>query len=173
MNIQKVWSSRLYNRGTFRPACRRLRVIEYTHIHLSILLLSAQVSVCNGWRHKRWRHRGVTSQKQYRFPGHFQILRYFSNKIYGNNFIRQHSETVMVWNYQSDDCSLRKKISCHFIIIFGTVSFPIVAFAWTACELWTVLTCTLRVLQSCGRLCKASVFSWSQAYWLFSYLHCK
>jgi len=33
---------------------------------------------------------------------------YFSNKIYGSNFIKQHSDTVMVWNYQNADCSLRK-----------------------------------------------------------------
>ena len=30
---------------------------------------------------------------------------YFPNKIYGSNFIKQHSETVMVWNYQNADCS--------------------------------------------------------------------
>jgi len=33
----------------------------------------------------------------------FPVLKYqniFSNKIYGSNFIKQHSETVMAWNYQ-------------------------------------------------------------------------
>ena len=40
--------------------------------------------------------------------GHFLNI-YFSNKLYGSNFIKQHSETVMVWNYQNSDCSLRKK----------------------------------------------------------------
>jgi len=39
-----------------------------------------------------------------------KILIYFSNKIYGSNFINQHSETVMVWNYQNTDCSLRKTL---------------------------------------------------------------
>jgi len=37
---------------------------------------------------------------QYRFPrmtiANAKILTYFSNKIYGINFIKQHSETVMV-----------------------------------------------------------------------------
>ena len=33
-----------------------------------------------------------------------KILIYFSNKIYGSNFIKQHSETVMVLNYQNADC---------------------------------------------------------------------
>ena len=31
----------------------------------------------------------------------------------------------MVWNYQNADCSLRKKIIVSYIIIFGTLSFPI------------------------------------------------
>jgi len=39
-----------------------------------------------------------------------KILTYFSNKIHGRNFIKRHSETVMVWNYQNADCSLRKTI---------------------------------------------------------------
>jgi len=37
---------------------------------------------------------------QCRFPGqaisNVKILMHFSNKIYGSNFIKQHSETVMV-----------------------------------------------------------------------------
>ena len=51
-------------------------------------------------------------------------LIYFSTKIYGSNFIKQHSETVMVWNHQNADCSLRKKFIESFIIISGTFSFP-------------------------------------------------
>jgi len=62
------------------------------------------------------------------FPGlaifNAKILIYFSNKIYGRNFIKQHSETVMVLNYQNADCSLEKKIIVSFIIIFDTFSFP-------------------------------------------------
>ena len=42
--------------------------------------------------------------------------------VYGMSFIKQHSETVMVWNYQTADCSLQKLIYC-VIIIFGTLSF--------------------------------------------------
>jgi len=38
--------------------------------------------------------------------------------------MKQHSETVMVSNYQNADCSLRKNI-VSFIISFGTLSFPI------------------------------------------------
>ena len=60
----------------------------------------------------------------------FPILKYeyfFSNKICGSNFVKHHSETVMFWNYQNVDCSLRKKffVSLSLIIIFGTLSFPI------------------------------------------------
>jgi len=43
------------------------------------------------------------------FPGldisNSKIQIYFSNKIYRSNFITQHSETVVVWNYQNADCS--------------------------------------------------------------------
>jgi len=45
-----------------------------------------------------------------------KIWIYFSNKIYGNNLTKQHSDTVMVWNYQDADCSLRKNI-VSFIIM--------------------------------------------------------
>ena len=37
-----------------------------------------------------------------------KIKIYFSNKKYGSNFIKQHSQTVMVWNYQNDDCCFKK-----------------------------------------------------------------
>jgi len=33
----------------------------------------------------------------------------FSNKIYRSNFIKHYSKTVMVWNYQNVDCSLKNK----------------------------------------------------------------
>ena len=60
----------------------------------------------------------------------FPMLKYtnifFSNKIYESNFIKQHSETVTVWNCQNADCSFRSKFNVLFIIIFGTFSFPIV-----------------------------------------------
>jgi len=42
------------------------------------------------------------------WAAHFQcwkLLIYFSNKLYGSNFIKQYSETVMAWNYQNADCS--------------------------------------------------------------------
>jgi len=54
---------------------------------------------------------------QCRFPGlaisKAKIFVYFSNKKYGNNFIKQQTigdETVMVSNYQNAGCSLRKKL---------------------------------------------------------------
>ena len=48
---------------------------------------------------------------------------YFLNKIYGSNFIKKHSETVMVWNCQNADYSLKNKFIVLFIIMFGTLSF--------------------------------------------------
>ena len=50
--------------------------------------------------------------------GHFQCWNtdIFPNKIYESSFIKQHSETVMVWNYhQYADCSLRKKLLCYLL----------------------------------------------------------
>jgi len=50
---------------------------------------------------------------QCRFPGLViftaEIFICFSNKIYGSNFIKQRSETVMALNSQNVDCTLRKK----------------------------------------------------------------
>ena len=55
---------------------------------------------------------------QCRFPGlaisNAKILIYSSNKIYGCNFIKQHSQT---------DCSLKTNFIVSLIIIFGTLSF--------------------------------------------------
>ena len=65
---------------------------------------------------------------QCRFPGlaisSAKILLYFSNKMYASNFIKQHSETVMVWNYQNADCSLRKKIYCVISFIIPHTFIP-------------------------------------------------
>jgi len=48
-----------------------------------------------------------------------KISIYFFNKIYGNNFIKQHSETVMVLNYQNADCSFKNK----FVVLFIYYNF--------------------------------------------------
>jgi len=66
---------------------------------------------------------------QCRFPGqaipNAKILMHFSNKIYGRNIIKQHSEKWYGLKLPNADCSLRKKNIVSFIIIFGTLSFPI------------------------------------------------
>jgi len=54
----------------------------------------------------------------------WEILIYLWDKIYRSNFIKQHSDTVMDWNYQNADCSLRKKL-LSFIMICSTLSFPL------------------------------------------------
>jgi len=54
-----------------------------------------------------------------------KMLRYFQVKIYGSNFIKQHSETDTVRNYESADCSLREKNTVSIIITFGTLSLPV------------------------------------------------
>jgi len=82
----------------------------------------------------------------------------FSNKIYGIDYIKQHSETVTVWNYQNVDCSLKNKFIVSFIIIFGTLSFPMrrsflvsgepasVLLHWVLSIYWT--TCNKRTCKS-------------------------
>ena len=57
------------------------------------------------------------------WAGQFQCWNYFSYKIYGSSFIKQHSETIMVWNFQNADCSLKNKFTALFVIIFCTLSF--------------------------------------------------
>ena len=41
-----------------------------------------------------------------------KTMNIFSDKIYGSNFIKQHSETVMIWNYQNADCTFAKNFFC-------------------------------------------------------------
>jgi len=49
---------------------------------------------------------------------------YVYDKIYGNNFIKQHSETVMDRNYQNRDCCLgKKKILCQKCYLLGAYNF--------------------------------------------------
>ena len=57
------------------------------------------------------------------------MLKYtsYSDKIHRSNFVKQHSETVMVRNYQNADCGLKNKFSESFTIIVGTVLFRIVS----------------------------------------------
>ena len=52
------------------------------------------------------------------WAGYFQcwnINIIFSSKTHGSNFIRQHSETVMVWNLQTADCCLKINLLCHLL----------------------------------------------------------
>jgi len=52
-----------------------------------------------------------------------KIQTHISNKIYGSNFIKQHSETVTVWNYQNAGCSFKNNFIVLIVITFGTFSF--------------------------------------------------
>jgi len=68
---------------------------------------------------------------QCRLPGmaisYAKIFIYFSYKIYGSDFIRQHSETVMDRNYQNIDFSLRKKFYCFHLLQFSATFVPCLA----------------------------------------------
>ena len=57
--------------------------------------------------------------------GKILIKLYFPNNIYGSNFIKQHSETVMVLKYQHADCSLGEKKT--FIVSFTIILDSFVA----------------------------------------------
>jgi len=89
-------------------------------------------------RHDTIRNQRVLIQlAQCRFPrlaiSNDKILTYFSNKIYGSNFIKHHWETVMVWNYQNADCSFSKKNYC--VIEWGYLWLRPVDLSWVLAEL--------------------------------------
>ena len=71
---------------------------------------------------KVWNESVPIQLAQCRFPGQAissaKILIYLSNKIHGSNFIKQYSETVMVWNYQNCWLQFKKKM---VVIIFCTL----------------------------------------------------
>ena len=50
-----------------------------------------------------------------------KISIYFKQNIRKQFYIRQHSETLMVWNYQNADCSIKNKPIVLFVIIFCTL----------------------------------------------------
>jgi len=56
------------------------------------------------------------------------VIYIFSNKIYGSNFIQQHSETILGRNYQNAGCSSRKQfyrvIYCNFSAHFRSLNPP-------------------------------------------------
>ena len=104
----------------------------------------------------------------HRFPGPAisNAKIYISNKIYQSNFIKQHSETVTVWNYQNAD--YRKKIHCAFVIIFGALSFPgkvcwpfrhIVGVSWCYAATNRHQTASSPPTSAC--LCACSATSWA------------
>jgi len=83
------------------------------------------------------------------------IYTFFSNKIYGSNFIKQHSETVMVWNYQNADCSIRKKycvIYYNFRHTFVPYCYAIDCSLLTSTFTWVYVSsvlCTTLQVASC------------------------
>jgi len=94
--------------------------------------LQADCQENNGWGsdqvvlYTEWKCADTIGTVPVSWAGHFQCcnINIFSNKIYGSNFIKQHSETVMVWNRQNADCSLRKKITVTFFYNFRHTFVP-------------------------------------------------
>jgi len=88
-----------------------------------------------------------------------KILIYnFSNKLHGNYFIKQHSETVMVWNYQNADWSLRKKtLLCHLLYFSAHFRSLLPDIRASAITHW----CPSRAERICGwnAFCAFSLFS--------------
>ena len=84
-------------------------------------------SLISGQQLVRCKHCHMGTKVLAPWAGYFQRvdLNTFSNKIYGSNFNKQHSETLTVWNYQDADCSLKNNFIVLFIIIFDTMSFPV------------------------------------------------
>jgi len=69
-----------------------------------------------------WNENALIQLAQCRFHG----LAIPNAKVYGSNFIQQHSETVMVWNYQNADYSLRKKIVIYYNFRHTFVPYSVV-----------------------------------------------
>jgi len=75
---------------------------------------------------------------QCRFPGQVisnaRIEIYFSNKIYGSNYIKQHSGSGMVWNYQTADCRFNKKLNYRRVTARCVLSVVILPIATQQCR---------------------------------------
>ena len=70
-------------------------------------------------------------------------------KICRSNFVKQHLETLMVWNYQYADCCLENNFIVSCIIVFGTLSYPMVFRAEaTHRKLWPTPLCLPKSLQA-------------------------
>jgi len=69
------------------------------------------------------------------WTGNAKILIHFSNKIYGSNFIKQHSETVMVWfEITKMPTAVAEKISlCHLLYFSAHFRSPISRFSAPRC----------------------------------------
>jgi len=88
----------------------------------------------------------------------FPMLKYkyiFADKIYGSNFIKQHSETVMVWNYQNADCSLKKSIYC---VIYYNFRHTFVPYMGPDPPMEREITCWLPEIYTI--LLQSAMFSW-------------
>ena len=74
-----------------------------------VKILIQMLRLCYLWRNTQRKFADTTGTVL--SAGSLEMLKHnyiFSNKIYGNNLIKQQSETVMVWNYQNAGCSLKK-----------------------------------------------------------------
>ena len=71
---------------------------------------------------------------------------YFSSKTYGSNFTKQHSETVMVWNYQNG----------HYCVIYCNFRHTFVLYAVMETVIRKTITYVSVLLsaQSCIQPCK-------------------
>jgi len=115
-------------RGVSAPAvCTRWTIIRHTAAQPESRLTGARRGSCRQQTLPYWvtvsihpigNESAPIQVTQCRFPGlaisNAKILIFFSNKIYRSNFIKQHSETVMAWNYQNADCSLRNEIIVRY-----------------------------------------------------------
>jgi len=56
----------------------------------------------------------------------YKYMHFSTNKIQ-EAILSNSTETVMVRNYQNADCALENEFTVLFVVIFGTLSFPISA----------------------------------------------
>jgi len=129
-NIKQCWDTLV------RPSVCLSHAVRSKQCFLWLWLLRNTNRKPNTGRQTHWSARLIRNKSapiqlsQCRFPllaiSNGKILvRFFSkNKIYGSSFIKQHSETDMVWNYQNTDCSLREKNYCVIYYNFRHTFVP-------------------------------------------------
>jgi len=101
---RKIWSLNI-----LRLFERRTGLAARQHDETRATAQAGHRILCNQQVTKACRYNWHSADGSLGWPFPMLECRYiFSNKIHSSNYIKHHSQTVMVWNYQNADCSLKK-----------------------------------------------------------------